>query len=396
MKIETIMQKVFVLRQHYDYYEITMPHIMMRKKYRDAFIYRELEKMHPLFSNRFCCDTRFVLKNGKAVAQVVVMDRIRLAEYRTSHPRKNLFLEGKRRSVFSKELNARFLVPVCAAALFTGCILTAKYTDNQKRKPDGVKTGSQTPCTAAVLSAPEEVCAAVLAAVKKTNGKLASFKLQNGKCIFSLWGCHPEDIAKTESCVVSYQNGQPHFTIVISSADSIREPAVGENCKKTVMEFVPLLRKNLLSGGCTVASEQIYEDRADICFYAPYRMLSLGLRECASVAEDSGWSSRDLSVESNELSCTVRISFTTGRSGASVCRTLSAYSELFNSQQAAAKKNVPQKQERQVVHQPNSNKEKVGEIISENGMRLYYYRNSSGDMACMSYDEKGKASSYAN
>lgn len=391
MKPRKILRKAFILREHYDYYEIKMPRIIMRKKSRDTFIYRELEKMHPLFSSRCCYDARFILKKGKAVAQVAVMDRMRLAEYRTSCPRKVLFLEGKRRSVFSKDFHSAFLVPLCTAALFTGCILTAKYTENQKKKTDTEEAARQTICTAAVLSAPEEVCAAVLAAVKKANGRLTSFKLQNGKCTFSLWGCHPEDIAGTEPCVVSYQNGEPHFTLMLAASDSFRQLAAGENCIKTAMEFVPVLRRSLSSAGCTVTLEQFFEDRADICFLVPYRMLSCALLECAAAAEDSGWSGRDISIESSESSCTVRTSFKTGRSGGSVCRILSVYSSLFNSQ-----KNAVQTQEHQTVQHAKNDTEKVGEIISESGVRFYYYRTSGGDMTCKSYVEKERRASYAN
>ena len=93
------MKKVMVSVADYEIYRFLMPwkFVFSREK---AFILSELEKMHPRFSGSCCYDTKYVLKKRQVMAEVVVMEKARLARYKTAGG--ELFLESeKKRSVFS-------------------------------------------------------------------------------------------------------------------------------------------------------------------------------------------------------------------------------------------------------------------------------------------------------
>ena len=73
------------LPRDYDFYSILIPVQGIIKKWRDKYLYAELVKRHPCFSDSCCYDSRLRISRQGIFADVVVMQKFRLAEYLANH-----------------------------------------------------------------------------------------------------------------------------------------------------------------------------------------------------------------------------------------------------------------------------------------------------------------------
>ncbi|MCR5318764.1 MAG: hypothetical protein K6E22_11110 [Treponema sp.] len=76
------MKKEYVKRDDYELYSFPMPFLLKRSR-RKNYIEKKLEQLHPCFSDNCCYDAKYRLKKGKLMAAVAVMDKVKLAEYKS-------------------------------------------------------------------------------------------------------------------------------------------------------------------------------------------------------------------------------------------------------------------------------------------------------------------------
>lgn len=69
----------------YDFYTFAFPLKAFYGGRRNKYIFGQLEKMHPCFSDNCCYDYKLRLEKKKLKADVVVMQKYRLAEYKNRH-----------------------------------------------------------------------------------------------------------------------------------------------------------------------------------------------------------------------------------------------------------------------------------------------------------------------
>ena len=87
-------------QRDYDFYTIPFPLNALKKDRRNKYIYSELGKLHPCFSDDCCFDVKLHLKKTGLMADVVVMQKIRLAEYKAKS--RNIYIEERKRIPFFK------------------------------------------------------------------------------------------------------------------------------------------------------------------------------------------------------------------------------------------------------------------------------------------------------
>lgn len=80
------MNKATILKNDYEHYSLLLPvkYFAGRRLYK--YVYSQLEKLHPCFSENFCFDTRIGLKKKNLYADVFVMDKRKLSEYKLKFP----------------------------------------------------------------------------------------------------------------------------------------------------------------------------------------------------------------------------------------------------------------------------------------------------------------------
>ena len=87
------MNKNVILKKDYECYSLRVPWKLSFGRRRKNFLFGELEKMHPCFSNECRFDSRLKLSKSGIKTDVVVMSGLKLAEYKARFPGKKLYLE---------------------------------------------------------------------------------------------------------------------------------------------------------------------------------------------------------------------------------------------------------------------------------------------------------------
>ncbi|MBQ8211689.1 MAG: hypothetical protein IJZ27_04070, partial [Treponema sp.] len=168
-----------VKKSDYENYSINLPFNFLLGKRRKKFIFKELEKLHPCFSDEYCFDSKILYKNWKFFADVLVMNKMKLASYRFDNPKVKLHTEeNEKRIIFNKHnyLCLIFLlVFICCFWIAIIYVLNGKkaqtrsFSDIQK---DFVEVEQN-------LAEVGDVCNKLFETVKKTKGVIKNFSWEN-------------------------------------------------------------------------------------------------------------------------------------------------------------------------------------------------------------------------
>ena len=130
-----------IQQKDYEKYELILPYKAMFGRARQRFIYSELEKMHPCFSDEFCLDSSFKGLSKKGIrSDVLVMHKFKLAEYeaRRAFPGLGLALsEGKGKAgryFVSRKIKTAVLAFFMLLILTASFFLRAKLQEVVKHK----------------------------------------------------------------------------------------------------------------------------------------------------------------------------------------------------------------------------------------------------------------------
>ena len=112
-----------VRKNDYERYSFVVPFGCLFGKKRDKYIFKELEKLHPCFSDDCCFDSKIVFKKRNFFANVLVMDKLKFSEYKYENPRAALRIEedGKRKVVFERKKWGWF-VAFLVSLFFAFCV----------------------------------------------------------------------------------------------------------------------------------------------------------------------------------------------------------------------------------------------------------------------------------
>lgn len=389
------MKKVFIRKEDYDSYSLKLPLNFLTKRKRKNYVLRELEKIHPCFSANSCSDTKLKLGKFGLMADVTVMERYKLSEYKVENPNKRLFLENKPTcSVFNNENERKRVLILSLVALMSfATIKICDYFLNSKSEAKtSAEISSETESASASLLAPQELFAAVLASIRSKNGKVTNLSWANGNCKFAVTGCSNEDIVGANFCVVSYSSGKPQFNFSANVNDRKMQPkaeivvsdssnGILHSSFVNVENIIPALRKTILSSNADLISEKNEKNQAFVTFVCEPQFLKIALKNISDSIMKSGWCETGISLDCDNQYVSVSISLKNLGGFIKTFDTplsvLSNYSDVFFS-----KKNFPkivnsQKKDRVFEKSIESKKEKVGEI-RKNGSLFIYYKNSDG------------------
>ncbi|MBO4385869.1 MAG: hypothetical protein J5817_02505, partial [Treponema sp.] len=213
---------------------------------RKNYIAKKLEQLHPCFSDNCCYDAKYRLKKGKLIAAVAVMDKVKLAEYKTGD-KKHLplkFGEENKLEFFNSEklLN----ISLALAIAFLAALLSISYALHSKAKNQAQvkKNANSSTSTLAAKKEAEDFDKAIqqnivqayktlddfLQSTQKSGGRIKNCSLifledqsneQAYKMNFSMKECFPQDFPKEEEedqqnqrifSAVTYSNSKPEFS----------------------------------------------------------------------------------------------------------------------------------------------------------------------------------------
>ncbi|MBO4532675.1 MAG: hypothetical protein J5726_03150 [Treponema sp.] len=102
----------------YDFYSFVFPLKAFPKAKRNKYIYSQLEKMHPCFSDSCCFDYKFRLEKKEVRADVIVMQKYTLAEYKNKS--KRIIIPERKGKVFFSGIKP---LKVVTAAVLTAAVV---------------------------------------------------------------------------------------------------------------------------------------------------------------------------------------------------------------------------------------------------------------------------------
>lgn len=407
------MKRAVILNTDYDFYSIPLSFKNVGKGHFSKFILKELEQRHPRFSDSSCYDTKYSFRKGKINADVVVMDKCILAEYRRANKGKKLFLESGPPRDFFNEKNCfpKFLVLfilfipliVCTRKLYRNFLVPTKNVSADEtgllNYPELPEDGTE---KASVLISPVELVAGVFTAVSKKGGKIRSFSWDGKNCSFCVTGCPAEEIAQAKYCAVSYTNNEPYFSLILpiqeenkteqssiaySSLDS-RSFSAEKNCdERNPLEVFASARKKMIRLGAVMQSEQFLENGGKFTFACTKENLYSVLKVLSEAADSNFWIENKFSIESQENQKLIKIQFGVAEPDSlfsfSPLKTVTKYAFLFEEQKGTEQKLLSPLEKKSVEKVTASI---LGEIHAANGNIFVYYKTPEGKVY---YEQKG-------
>lgn len=400
------MKKTFVRSSDYELYRFLLPWKCLFAREENSFIVRELEKQHPRFSGTCCYDAKYSLEKKKVMAEVVVMEKASLAEYKNSGG--ELYLEtNKKRIVFSERAkimrSLTLLLILLAGVLSVRIGMGPAFSAGNVAGAEIGAVFEEEPASeeSPVIPDSETLLEDVFRSVSAAGGKVTSFSFSKnvsakktffsdeGTCSFSLRGCTPEDISGGKACTISFKDNVPYFDLELPFLDSVpvsqSSPDISEISESSsVIEKseIPLVRERLCALGAIIETETNDEKTADFTFSVPKKALYSALKICGESAENLSWAETKLSVSGSGTLSRVSVSFSKNEPGAKGRPMLTAgkYAYLF---QEESLKVEPKKKAlfAPLAVKATSNPlrgEKIGEIRKNDGTLLVCYRKSDG------------------
>ncbi len=241
------LRNAVVQKEEYDRYFIPLPVSCLVGKKSEKYIFSELEKRHPCFSNEFSYDSRLKISKKGFVSDVVVIRKLRLSQYRNFLGVKFAGEKGKR--FISRKVKWLGIFVALVLALVTGLAVwgLAFGQDPFEDSPSGAGAGTgggqalwgtglglagnPSPSSSGVglagTSASLELGAGLdfLGEMKNLNGHISNFSWKwdgfTEKITAAVDCVYPEDFSdflkngESEISFINYVNGKPEFKLSV-------------------------------------------------------------------------------------------------------------------------------------------------------------------------------------
>lgn len=332
-----MIQKTNVLRKDdFEKYEIVLPFSAVLGRRRKKYLYSELEKMHPCFSDEFCFDTA-VRKIGKKgiSTDVLVMSKRKLAEYEGKRNFSGTgFFAGKQKHRFFVNEKMRLIFLSLIFCLLAWCVIFLCGKIFEHETVAEVETVASD--SVVISEEPDFVplCNLFFDVLNKSGGKISVFEWEldgfTETLSASIKEIYPEDLAalndfknrnKSEESVF-YENGLPVMKLFYSQNFSvIKENAVEKSNSFEVekifenADFNKRLRNIISENGAVMTGEKappyhieftcdfnlegqkLFEQIADLINSGKRRVVSLSVNSPGDGKGDVGISIEPLQSE---------------------------------------------------------------------------------------------------
>lgn len=404
----------------YEKYQLVLPYRFMFGRKRQRFIYSELEKLHPCFSEEFCFDSsiRKVSKKG-LVSDVLVIHKYTLAEYEAGRQADRtgsgkIVGTGfcvdfcKRRFFKNEKVKRADVVVVLATFLFLMLFLILGFYQFQKaQKTLSVK--KQTMIETENLSdgveiiQPSSLMEVFFEGIKNADGRIISFRWEQKAGIETLdariKGVYPEQINElnpgtVNMGAVNYENGLP--VIQISEVQKLLQEQIsksGNSLESVHGDFFQNNRNVLFENSASLKDEKLSPYLLHfVCNEKVLRNLIMRLAENYRASGDGKVISSICIVSSAGGGADGRgeefeISIGGIEDAASaLCDGLSLlgeHSDLFGESPKALSVSkstlqTPKKEIKEVQKSEISDAAKIGEIKNSEGKVISFYKTSEG------------------
>ena len=422
-----------IVLKNFDYekYQLVLPYRLLFGRKRKRFIYSELEKMHPCFSDEFCFDSDICKVSKKGfVSDVMVIHKNTLAEYEAKRYESavginritgsGFFIDScKRRRLFVNEKFKRMIVTLCFVFLmiFIFLVLAGAKKVAEISKKENVQAFAFVEEQNVQTADDEEQNVAIVFrsgekffdSISAAGGRVLSFRweMANGSEVLEakIKGVFPEQLEEMKMSAVNYENEQPVILVTdVRPAHSKGDfQKTGDMvCSSFDPEFYKSVRNVLSKNGAALKQEM----------HAPYSVLfsckrnalaSLlnGVADCIADAggyvcsvniQTASGTSSGIAPEDFEISIKgiERAAQTQGVDLVVVAENAELFGEMKNQKiiGQSQKLNPPDKNEKNEKTVSN----KIGEIKTSDGNVIIFYKSTDGKIKKIMEAQKGELS----
>lgn len=360
--------------QDYDFYSIPLPVKMLTKKKRDKYLYSELTKYHPCFTDSCCYDSKLTLSKRGFTADVVVMQKYMLAEYKGRNKQKSVHIKECRFFPFfySGTISGGwlFMILVILAVSAAAGIITAGFIEQEEIVlPEQAEEALPT----------DSIAEKLLAHITKEGGIISSlfwrmegFSERLEVCVDSLY---PETLAavfpQADFSTIAFNDKNPSFTVnlenKLSQTQIIQTSGAGS--------LQTSLRIFLMENEAQIIEESVKPYA--ITFIVPAKEEGqaekiLGKILSFIIENELPLSSLRLNCENNSLN--VALSFSQGRTVFldRICNAVN------NSHFRILREEKLPVISKPVVRTEKESEVKIGRLIKEDGSIVEFFKNEAG------------------
>lgn len=368
----------------YDEYLIKMP---LSKLFlgRTQYVFSELEKRHPCFSDSFEVDIHTRIKNKKIFASVAVIEKENLLKYRRNN---NLVLCNKEGKVIFKDRNY-FILLLCL--LFIFAILFLLKIKPQEIEPE-VQTVQETVFKEADCVSWDYCFTEVLNKIEKTSGKISRFswKIENQTEIFtaSFKGVHPleinmESFSGVIVSPVEYENNIPSFSLnVRKKIENWNSVVLTENLNVQYRKILDSIKNN----GGKILSDSLKNNNSIVLIKFNLDDLEKVEKIMDPIRKESFVSCLEINPVQEGFNVYMEI-ISEGFNGLlekdflkQVADKAGSFERLKQNEKTETGKSENLKIEKDELKKINETRKKIGEIVYGNGTRSIYYKNERGKL----------------
>ncbi len=372
------MNKLICPQDFYDYYSIPFPVKALQRKQRNKYLCSELEKLHPCFSDDCCFDSRLSFVKKGLKADVVVMQKFKLAEYKKMNGQKPVYIQELKKIPFFQSHFKRNQIIISIIFLFVliFVLATLKIIQGQK-KIEPMSLEPVSPVNYQSL-APEDAFSSIINMLEMCGKKECfitdfSWNVQGFSqgFTFSLKNLYPEEVLSffPDAAIssVSYQDGSPLFSAQVNI--KLNSANFSTDYKKEY-DYVGELRFFALSNDITIIEETVKPRgiRLVLSNQSFIKMLDYISRENIPV------SSVSISSQKNNSTVSIEISNAGVVDQARFFECLNANSNLFFEK---AKQSVESKLG-SAPSRPQKNQTTIGKIYLTDGTSIEFYKDENG------------------
>lgn len=373
----TALRKIVIQENDCEKYTVRLPLKIAFSKNRKKYLLSELEKLHPRFSSSCCIDTKLLFKEKKLFAFITVMDKIRLSECRRHFPNKKLYVVNgnKMLSVFSAFKSRTAVVFIVTVVTIFISLLLANRRDNPPVAMDSYADFK----TEEVLIQPSKLISIFYEAIKSEGGVIKGFEYAASKNSVeikaSLEACLPEKIVQRCSILsgiqvflspIRYEKWTAAFSISLKATCTQREAL-----DFPLENFAQRLREVIKENKAELLAEDFSPYSADIlCSNDAATPL------CRCISDELTKSSVGITSFSIENSSAGKdmLHFTFSTSGNVMDSIVLCLSLLKKTHPKVLSSIVP----RNKTSEKKAVDEIIGEILREDGTKVFFLKNPNG------------------
>jgi len=378
----------------YDFYIIPFPLKAFKKGQKNKYIYSELGKLHPCFSEDCCFDSRLRLESSGFKAEVVVMLKSRLADYKSRN--KDIYIEERKHFPFfraHKSYKTIRLSIVLCLILTIFFILFSALENKKTEKREGVKDQFLAEENEAHKAYESNEIASFLWTLWGLGGRITSFEWKTdgftSHARTEVKNIYPEEVAKTfpnaKCSSLVFQNKEPLLTVELEEKNFIETrplPCDYTACKKEV-------RNLILSQGAKIIEESVNPYSIALEFSTVKKDLALtSIKKLLQYLLDNKLSLSSFSLITSKETLLLGLSFSEvelslfEKLGQRLCKILDLFFESSSrpeEENKAAKnlvKNLNTITSKRTLQKKENNK--LGQLIREDGSVLSFYKDKNG------------------